>query len=234
MKARLGATRASVIVASLGISVGVLAQGMQTDAYVTDVAGRIVKSPNGPCWRTSLWTPAKAIAECDPDLIPKPAPVRVETPPPPPPVAAPAPEPAVAAPAVAAEPPKAAPVPKPARIERITLGADASFDTGKSDLKPEGKASLDGLAAKLRDVQIESMVVTGHTDSVGSDAANQKLSLRRAEAVKAQLVSLGMVGGKIQTVGRGKSNPVADNKTAQGRARNRRVEVDVKGARTGP
>jgi OOP family OmpA-OmpF porin len=231
MRARLGPARASVIVVSLGISAGALAQGVQTDAYLTDGAARISKSTDGQCWRTSQWTSARAVAECDPDLVARPAPRKAE--PPPAPVAAPAPVPPPAsAPVVAAEPPKAAPVPRPARIERITLGADASFDTGKFDLKPEGKAGLEGLAAKLRGAQIESIVVTGHTDSAGSDAANQRLSLRRAEAVKAHLVSLGMDGGKIRTVGRGKSSPVADNKTAQGRARNRRVEVDVRGART--
>jgi OmpA-OmpF porin, OOP family len=211
---------AGVIVASLGISAGALAQGIQTDSYLTDSRGNVSKSGFGHCWRTSQWTPAKAIAECDPDLMAKPAPRIVEA----------APEPAPApAPVVAAPPP---PKPKAARIENVTLEADANFDTGRAELKPGGKAELGQLADRLKSIQIESIVVTGHADSVGGTKMNLGLSLRRAEAVKAYLEGMGVDGGMIKTVGLGETSPIADNNTVQGRAMNRRVEVEVEGERT--
>jgi OmpA-OmpF porin, OOP family len=220
--------RVSVIVAvlaSLGAPSGALAQ---SEAYGTDTSGRVVKSGFGHCVRTSQWTPSKATGECDPDLASKPAPRRVEVAPEPMTVIAPAP---IAAPAVAIEPPKVAALRVP-KVQTVTLGADTSFDVGKAELKPEGKARLDELATKLQGVRIESLVVVGHTDNVGGDTVNQKLSLRRAEAVKTYLIGKGVEATKVRTVGRGKSSPVADNKTAQGRAKNRRVEVDLRGART--
>lgn len=205
------------------------------DGYALDASGRVVKNPFGLCWHTINWTAAKAIAECDPDLV-KPAP-KAEAPAP---VvrAAPAPEPApepkaAPAPIVAAPIPAPAPAPAPvARRQAITLGADAAFDTGKADLKPDGRAKLNELAVKLRDVNFDSIAVTGYTDSIGSNAANQRLSQRRADAVKQYLVSQGVEAKKIQTTGRGEANPVADNKSAQGRARNRRVEVEINGTRS--
>ncbi|HET7363735.1 MAG TPA: OmpA family protein [Burkholderiales bacterium] len=217
------------------LAVPASAQRVDNDAYARDMSGLVTKNPFGLCWRTYSWTPDKAIAECDPELVKKPTPVVRPTaaaaPPPPPP---PAP---VAAP-VAAAPIVAAPVvvPPPAPVKRtvaVTLGADATFDTGKADLKPQGRAKLDDVAAKLTDasVTIDSMIVTGHTDNVGSAAANQKLSEQRAAAVKTYLVGKGLDGSKIRTQGKGLTQPVADNKTAQGRAQNRRVEVEVTGAR---
>ena len=76
------------------------------------------------------------------------------------------------------------------------------------------------------------IIAVGHTDSVGSDAYNQKLSVRRAESVKAYLVSKGIEANRIYTEGKGEMQPVADNKTREGRAKNRRVEVEVVGTRT--
>ncbi len=214
-------------------------QQVTNDAYARDMMGQVEKNPFGLCWRTYSWTPEKAIRECDPDLFPEPKPkpaAAVAAPPPvvaAPPAPAPAPAPApVAAPVVAA--PAAAPAPAPQRrTVSLTLGADATFDTGKAELKPEGRAKLDDVAAKLSEpgVQIDSMTITGHTDAVGGAASNQRLSERRAEAVKAYLVGKGVDGAKSRTVGRGPTQPVADNKTAQGRARNRRVDVEITGAR---
>ena len=85
--------------------------------------------------------------------------------------------------------------------------------------------------SKLTGVTLEVIVLVGHTDSVGNDAYNQKLSVRRAEAVKAYLVSKGVEANRIYTEGKGESQPVADNKTAEGRAKNRRVDVEVVGTR---
>ena len=113
----------------------------------------------------------------------------------------------------------------------MTYAADAFFDFDKSVLKPEGKAKLDDLVGKMKAINLEVIIAVGHTDSVGTDAYNQKLSVRRAEAVKAYLVSKGVEKNRVYTEGKGEKQPVADNKTAQGRAKNRRVEIEVVGTR---
>ena len=171
------------------------------------------KNASGQCWRAGYWTPAMAIAECDPDLMPKPA----ATPPPPPP---PPPAPAKPAPAK----------PKPV-AEKVTLAADVLFDFDKSVLKSEGKAKLDDLATKVNAINLEVVIAIGHADSIGSDAYNQKLSVRRAESVKAYLVSKGVAPNRVYTEGKGEKQPVASNKTKDGRAKNRRVEIEVIGTR---
>ena len=165
---------------------------------------------NELCWRNASWTPATAAAGCDGALVPV-APPAAVTP------AAPAPAPAPAAPAVAAS--------------KVTFAADAFFDFDKSVLKPEGRAKLDDLVSKIRDVNLEVIIAVGHTDSIGSDAYNQRLSVRRAEAVKAYLVSKGIERNRVYTEGKGEKQPVADNKTREGRAKNRRVEIEVVGTR---
>lgn len=173
---------------------------------------------NELCWRDASWTPATAAADCDGAL--KPAP-KAE-----PPKAAPAPAPAPA-PAKPAAPP--AP-PKPVS-EKVTFAADAFFDFDKAVLKPEAKAKLDDLVSKTGGINLEVIIAVGHTDSVGTDAYNQKLSVRRSEAVKAYLVSKGVEKNRVYTEGKGEKQPVADNKTAEGRAKNRRVEIEVVGTR---
>jgi OOP family OmpA-OmpF porin len=137
------------------------------------------------------------------------------------PAPAPAPAPVVAAPAVK-------PAPGPVKM---SFAADAFFDFDKSVLKAEGKAKLKDLVAKIKNISLEVVIAVGHTDSVGTDAYNQKLSERRAEAVKAFLISLGIPKSRIYTEGKGESAPAADNKTPAGRAKNRRVEVEVVGTK---
>ena len=141
---------------------------------------------------------------------------------------------APAAPVVAppAAPAPMAPVAPVAVSEKVSFAAEALFDFDKSVVKPEGKAALDELLAKLQGMNTEVMVTVGHTDSVGSDAYNQKLSMRRAEAVKAYIVSKGVDTARVYTEGKGESQPVADNKSAEGRAKNRRVTVEVVGTRS--
>ena len=138
--------------------------------------------------------------------------------------------PATAAPgcdgAIAAKP-KAA----PQAAAKVTLNADALFDFDKSVLKPAAKASLDSLAGKVKSLTLEVIVAVGHTDSIGTDAYNQKLSIRRAEAVKKYLVSQGIEAKRIYVEGKGESQPVADNKTKEGRAKNRRVQIEAIGTR---
>jgi OmpA-OmpF porin, OOP family len=140
--------------------------------------------------------------------------------------------PATAAPgcdgAVAAAPKAAAPV---AAASKVTYAADAFFDFDKSVVKPAGKAKLDDLVAKIKGINLEVIIAVGHTDSIGTDAYNQKLSVRRAEAVKAYLVSKGIEKNRVYTEGKGEKQPVASNKTKEGRAKNRRVEIEVVGTR---
>ena len=177
--------------------------------------GTVVKNvTNELCWRDISWTPATAAAGCDGAIVaPKAAPA---------PVAAPAPAPVVAAPA---------PAPAPVAAAKVTYAADAFFDFDKSVLKPEGKAKLDDLVSKVKNINLEVIIAVGHTDSVGTDAYNQKLSVRRAEAVKAYLVSKGVEKNRVYTEGKGEKQPIADNKTKEGRAKNRRVEIEVVGTR---
>ncbi|MFZ6659050.1 OmpA family protein [Undibacterium sp. TJN19] len=144
------------------------------------------------------------------------------------------------APVPMAETPPPAPVmqvaqpapPRPQPVsEKVTFNAEALFDFDKSVVKPEGRHSLDDLLNKLQGMNTEVMITVGHTDSIGTDAYNQKLSLRRAEAVKAYLISKGVDASRVYTEGKGETQPIADNKTSEGRSKNRRVTVEVVGSR---
>ena len=191
----------------------VTAAGAQTIDNWKNGNGELVwkNGTNELCWRNANWTPATAAPGCDGAIAPAAA--------------------AAATPAAAARPAApAAPVAPPAAT-KVTYAADAFFDFDKSVLKPEGKAKLDDLVGKIKDINLEVIIAVGHTDSVGSDAYNQKLSVRRSEAVKAYLVSKGIEKNRVYTEGKGEKQPVADNKTAEGRAKNRRVEIEVVGTR---
>ena len=176
------------------------------------------------CWRDNFWTPATALADCDgalkPVVAPEPAPAPVPVAPAP---VAPAPvAPPAAAPAVIA------PVPS---SEKVTYAADAFFDFNKADLKPEAKSKLDDLVSKTKEINLEVIIAVGHTDSIGGDAYNDKLSVKRAESIKTYLTSKGVEANRVYTEGKGKKQPVADNKTEEGRKKNRRVEIEVVGTR---
>ena len=113
----------------------------------------------------------------------------------------------------------------------MTYAADTFFDFDKAVLKPEGKAKLDDLVGKVKGISLEVIIAVGHTDAVGGDPYNQKLSVKRSEAVKAYLVSKGIEKNRVYTEGKGEKQPVADNKTKEGRSKNRRVEIEVVGTR---
>ncbi len=120
-----------------------------------------------------------------------------------------------------------APAPKPVKMT-VSLSADAFFDFDKSNLKPAGKAELDKLVADMKTkVRVDSIDIVGHTDSKGTDAYNQRLSERRANAAKEYLVAQGVPANIIAASGKGESQPVANNATAEGRAQNRRVDITV-------
>ena len=178
---------------------------------LVDASGAPVRDASGACVQTS--------GIDHPDCMPK----KVE--PPKPVVVAPKPVEVVKP----VEVPK--PAPQPVKVA-ITIQAEALFDFDKSVLKPDGKKSIDDAIEKMKKVDVEMVIATGHTDSIGTDAYNQKLSERRATTVKEYMVSQGIPAAKITTLGKGETQPVASNKTSDGRAKNRRVDIEFKGVQT--
>ena len=247
MKLRLIASAVSSAVVALTAGV-VFAQANPADsAYLLSATGaadnNVVRSGRygtnnascNLCWRTGFWTPAMAIAECDPDLVKK---VAAAPAAPTAPAAPPAPSAGVTPVAPPAAP--AAPVAPPApSVQKITLASKALFDFDKAILKPEGKAVLDReIVSRIKEVQkLELVLVTGHTDRLGSQQYNQKLSERRAAAVAAYLAGAGVPKDKIETLGMGKTQPVPGVVCEQKNRKaliaclqpHRRVEVEVKG-----
>jgi outer membrane protein OmpA-like peptidoglycan-associated protein len=113
---------------------------------------------------------------------------------------------------------------------RVVLQESAGrvlFDFDKATLKPEGQRLLAGVVQEMRENLTLNAELVGHTDSIGTDAYNQRLSVRRAEAVRNFLVSQGIAATRLSVVGKGESEPVAPNTTAEGRAQNRRVEITL-------
>ncbi|MBI5107566.1 MAG: OmpA family protein [Rhodocyclales bacterium] len=214
-----------LLTAVLGLSAAAIAQTPGVDlkgtvGYAIDQRGYVVKSGTGLCWRDGYWTPAMAIEECDPDLVKKAAPAAAPA----------APAAPVAAPAAA---------PKPA-AQKVTLAADALFDFNKADLRAEGKAKLDKLAADIKGIKLEVIIAVGHADRFGTDAYNQKLSEKRAEAVKAYLVGKGVEPNRVYTEGKGKKQPVTKADQCKGPKSkkvvdclqpDRRVEIEVIGTK---
>lgn len=211
-------------ISSIGLTLGcamALAAGSAV-ANVTpnlqDGQGNAVKDGSGACVVTS----GRVLPECaGTKAAPAPAPVKPAEPARP---AAPAPAPA----------PTPAPAAKPAPAsvrQAVVIQADALFDFDKSVLRPDGRKSIDGAIAKLGGTDLELVIATGHTDSVGTEQYNQGLSERRAAAVKEYLVSKGIPAAKVTTIGKGETQPVATNKTSEGRQKNRRVDIEFKGVR---
>jgi OmpA-OmpF porin, OOP family len=155
------------------------------------------------------------------------------TPEPAPPPPAPAPRPAAPTPP---PPPPPAPAPKP---EKITTASTVNFDFDRYVIRPDARSKLDDLVGKLRSVSLEVIIAVGHADRLGSDAYNMKLSVRRADSVKAYLVSKGIAASRIYTEGKGERQPVKDCK-GSGKTKeliaclepNRRVESEAVGSAT--
>nr|WP_180203146.1 OmpA family protein [Pseudomonas sp. SbOxS1]NYU02776.1 OmpA family protein [Pseudomonas sp. SbOxS1] len=118
---------------------------------------------------------------------------------------------------------------EPVQAEVITLSDadDVLFAFNSADLTPSMQSKLDSVMGKLQDPSVASIKVVGHTDSVGSDEYNQELSQRRASSVADYLLSQHVAPDKVTSEGKGESEPVADNETEEGRAKNRRVELHI-------
>ena len=157
------------------------------------------------------------------------------TPEPAPPAPAPAPAPA---PRALPTPPPAAPAPAP-KAEKVTTASTVNFDFDRYVIRPDARSKLDDLVGKLRNVNLEVVIAVGHADRLGSDAYNMKLSVRRADSVKAYLVSKGISASRIYTEGKGERQPIKDCK-GSGKTKeliaclepNRRVETEAVGSVT--
>lgn len=211
--------------AVLGVSASAaVAQVPDNDGYLFDSRGAVVRSGFGLCWQTTRWTPAKAIAECDPDLVKKPEAPKMAAMPTPMP--APAPEP------VAPPPPKKCDFSE-------SLSSDATFGFGKDNLTASAKKQLDDVAAKAAGcASISAITIVGHTDRIGNPKNNQALSERRAVAVKAYLAGKGLTAASFTATGVANTQSMANvncsaklphKKLVECLAPDRRVVVDVQG-----
>lgn len=230
--------------------------GLWTPALATVVGcdGVLAKAVPVPAPAPSHAQPPAAAAEASPPAAPQAA-ARSAAPPVVAPTPSPEPAPRAAPDTAPAERSGAVPVPvtpsvpatpdtqlapdqtgnqQALRSEKVTLDTDAYFDFDKSELKPDGRRKLDELANRLSGMQLEVVVATGHTDAIGTRKYNEGLSMRRAQAVRAFLAEKGLAVDKIFTSGKGEMQPVASNKTREGRAKNRRVEVEMVGIRQQP
>ncbi len=185
------------------------------EAYGVDDRGVVARNTTGLCWHTGYWTPAMAIPECDPDLAKK-----TEV------AAAPAAAPAAAAVTTAPE--------------KITFSADALFDFDRATLKPNGIQALNEFVSAIQGIKYDLIIAVGYADRIGSDDYNKKLSVRRAESVKAHLVSRGIEPSRVFVDGKGEANPVTGNSCVGEKktkslidclAPDRRVEIEVAGTK---
>ena len=174
--------------------------GVANESYVGDSAGKNVMDSSGDCVRTSSWKVEDMTVECGAE---PPAPEVVEAPPPPPP-----------------------PV---VMYEKTTMSTSALFDFDSDVLKEEGKVALQALGddIKSKSGKVVDIDIIGHTDSTGPEDYNQGLSERRAQAVADYIIAEGIDATIIDVSGEGESNPIASNDTREGRAENRRVDVNV-------
>jgi OmpA-OmpF porin, OOP family len=226
----MNVAKKSLVVAMLAaVGFGATVAQAQERVYVIDQRGEVATSGFGLCWRTGYWSPAAAAkdpagCQCDKDLLPK----------------------EVCDGGAKAAAPAAAPAaPKTGIVgEKIKLAADALFDFDKAVLRPEGKAKLDNLASKIGQINLEVIIAVGHTDRVGKDAYNQKLSEKRAAAVKEYLVSKGVEANRVYAEGKGEKQPLAgteckglgaesgkNKKLVECLQPNRRVEIELVGTK---
>jgi OOP family OmpA-OmpF porin len=232
MKKRLKVSASARYVSGAALAVslaGFAAAAFAVPGYVTFGPDNAVVNSVGQCWKTSDWTPDKAVAPCDP--VPQAAvavaPVAVTAPPPAP-----------------VEPVAAAPLAPPPVIEKVALNTDVLFEFDSATLLPGGKKKLDEVADSAQGAEVDKVVVVGHADRIGSDQYNQQLSEKRAEAVKTYLAQKGADEQRIEAEGRGKAEPLTGNecdKLGKPRKSNsklvaclqpdRRVDIELLGSR---
>lgn len=180
------------------------------NGYLLDSGGGIVTNDYGECWQTGYWTPEMGVAQCGGTPSPESMPQKEAMA-----------EPSEETPAEPAAEPKVI-------VRAINLGR-VHFAFDRSDLDAEDRVSLDKIAVELKmDDSVETIEITGHTDSVGTEAYNQGLSERRASSVADYLVSKGLARKLMRIRGESENQPVASNATPQGRALNRRTEIVVR------
>ena len=226
-------------IASIGLSAStafaqdVVVDGSGEIPYAIDGRNTVTRSGAGLCWRTGYWTAAAAETApagefpagcgCDSDIVPR---DKCEASPPPPPPAE-----------IATEPVQDS---KPLAQEKVRLNADFLFDFNQAVIKPEGRTALDGVAAQAKELQLEVVIVTGHTDRIGGDVYNQRLSERRAAAVKSYLVDQGIDASRVYTEGKGRTQPVTGTQCNNVTPRkalieclqpDRRVDIEIIGTR---
>jgi OOP family OmpA-OmpF porin len=223
---------AGLAVAAAMLPAAALAADSKNQGYLVDaITGNIVTSATtGLCVRTSDWTPARAVAQCDPDLVKKVAP----------PAPAPAPK------AKPAEKPKPKPKPKKPQMLNVELKLSVqNFDFDKATMRDDQRKEIDDWMAKAwKGVTLGAVIVTGHTDRIGSAAYNKKLSEARAQTVKDYLTGKGVDQKLIFWEGKGFANPVpvtkfCDNKMSRKQlieclAPNRRVDIEAVGQKPKP
>ncbi|HEY1290143.1 MAG TPA: OmpA family protein [Burkholderiales bacterium] len=193
-----------------------------TPGYVSSSGGQVWTSPTGLCWKTTDWTPEKAAAPCDAVRT-----VRVAAPPPV----------AVAPPPPAPTPLVVAPPPQPPVIEQISLSSDVLFQFDKAVLRPEGQKKIDEISDRLKGANVQQINAIGYADRIGNDKYNQKLSEKRAAAVKDYLAQKGIESSKVRSEGRGESDPVTGDQCKGVRGTklisclqpDRRVDIEVRG-----
>lgn len=210
----------------LPVTHGSIAQ-TYSDGYIYDSRAVVVRDGSGNCVRTTRWSSANAVVECDPGLFKQAATREIAAPPAAKLIAEPAANAALVTPASA----KHVPV-------KISLGADESFDLNKAELKPAAKRKLGELAKQMSTVEYGQFVVVGHADRTGSKSLNQPLSERRANTVHNYLVSEGVPANKIASSGAGSNQPItgeSDCAKLKGKklqaclAPDRRVDITVTG-----
>jgi len=198
---RLMAALGSAVIAS---SVGTV---LASPGYVVNSEGQVVTSGFGDCVKSGAWSQDLSTPECDPDLA-----ARLEA--------------ERAAELAAVEPS----IPEPTLL-RLSDKRNVMFQLNSATLTPTAIDELDRLLGRIGEFdEIEAIDVVGHTDSTGSESYNQSLSEQRAASVSQFLESRGVRAALLATFGEGEANPVADNKTREGRAMNRRVDILISGS----
>ncbi|OGA08874.1 MAG: hypothetical protein A3H33_01880 [Betaproteobacteria bacterium RIFCSPLOWO2_02_FULL_65_20] len=228
-KQNVGLAAAVAMALAIMSGTAIATDAAKDSAYATDSRGNVAMSGYGLCWHSGFGPAPVSTAECDPNFRPAVQPVAKLVEP------APAAKPVVVAVAPTAAPPAPMPV-----AQKVTIDADTLFDFDKAVLRPAGRAALDDFVGKLKDIDAEVIMASGHADRIGSERYNQHLSEQRVGAVQAYLVSKGIAANRMHTEGKGESQPVTKAGECVGGTSakliaclqpDRRVDIEVVGTR---